>query len=209
MKARSGRTLREDYAEQTRLDIIAAARTLFAENGFFQTKVEDIADRGRVSEATVYARCGGKQGLLQSLMDNWTEAPLVAQAMSTILESVDPDAVMQTLGDAYLQMGEQWGDVTRLVIEVAPYNAESAALLATAQRRHNHALAVICQHLEELGALRDGVDARSAARMITYNYGIDGLLRTREVLGWSLEQSNEWLMARTAPAVLRSPEAIN
>jgi hypothetical protein len=43
-----------------------------------------------------------------------------------------------------------------------------------------------------------------ATRIITYFYGIDGLLRTRQVFGWSLERSNEWLLAHTSAAVLRS-----
>ncbi|HEV3380581.1 MAG TPA: hypothetical protein VG142_06340 [Trebonia sp.] len=31
------------------------------------------------------------------------------------------------------------------------------------------------------------------------------LLRTREVFGWSLERSNEWLLSHASAAVLRSP----
>jgi hypothetical protein len=53
--------------------------------------------------------------------------------------------------------------------------------------------------------LRDDVDARLATRIITYYYGIDGLLRTRDVFGWSPERSNEWLLARASAAVLRAP----
>ena len=53
--------------------------------------------------------------------------------------------------------------------------------------------------------MRDDVDARLARRIITYYYGIDGLLRTREVFGWSLERSNEWLLAQASAAVLRLP----
>jgi 6-phosphogluconate dehydrogenase len=72
-------------------------------------------------------------------------------------------------------------------------------------RRHNRRLTTICRHLEDIGALRDDVDARLASRIITYYYGIDGLQRTSEVFGWSLERSNEWLLARAFAAVLRSP----
>ena len=81
----------------------------------------------------------------------------------------------------------------------------AGAVLATAQRRHNRNLTAICRHLEDIGALRDDVDARLASRIITYYYGIDGLLRTREVFGWSLERSNEWLLAHASAAVLRTP----
>ena len=81
-------------------------------------------------------------------------------------------------------------------------------MLATAQKRHNHNLTGICRHLEGIAALRDGVDARLATRIITYFYGIDGLLRTHHVFGWSLERSNQWLVAHASAAVLRSPPSL-
>ena len=197
------RPRREEYADQTRAAVIAAARQLFAENGFFQTKVEQIAKLSRVSPATVYAQCGGKQGLLRLLMDSWTQSQAVAESYQESLAAADAVLIMQTLSAAYLQITKQWGDVIRVVIEVAPHDDESAAVLATAQQRHNHNLTQICRHLEGTGALRDGVDARLATRTITYFYGIDGLLRTRDVFGWSLERSNTWLLANASAAVLR------
>ena len=204
MDAVPDRSRREEYADQTRAAVIDAARQLFAENGFFQTKVEQIARLGRVSPATVYAQCGGKQGLLQSLMDSWTQAPAVDQSFQESLASADATVVMQALSTGYLQITRQWGDVIQVVIDVAPHDGESAAVLATARRRHNRNLTAICRHLEDIGALHDGVDARLASRIITYFYGIDGLLRTRDVFGWSLERSNEWLLAHASAAVLRS-----
>jgi AcrR family transcriptional regulator len=199
------RPRREEYADQTRAAVIAAARRLFAENGFFQTKVEQIAKLSRVSPATVYAQCGGKQGLLRSIMDSWTQSPMVVEGLEESLASADAALVMQTLSTAYLQITKQWGDVIRVVIDVAPHDDESGAVLANAHRRHNRNLTMICRHLENIGALRDDVDARLATRIITYYYGIDGLLRTRDVFGWSLERSNEWLLAHTSAEVLRLP----
>ncbi len=201
------RPRREEYADQTRAAVLAASPRLFAENGFFQTKVEQIARVSRVSPATVYAQCGGKQGLLRSLMDSWTQAPMVVESLQESLAAGDAALVMRTLSTAYLQITKQWGDVIRVVIDVAPHDSESAEVLATAQRRHNRNLTAICRHLGDIGALRDDVDARLASRVITYYYGIDGLLRTRDVFGWSLERSNEWLLARASDAVLRSPAA--
>ena len=199
------RPRREEYADQTRAAVIDAARRLFAENGFFQTKVEQIAKLSRVSPSTVYAQCGGKQGLLRSLMDSWTQSQVVAVSYQESLAAADAVLTMQILSAAYLQITKQWGDVIRVVIDVAPHDDESAAVLATAQKRHNRNLTEICRHLEDIGALRDDVDARLATRTITYYYGIDGLLRTRDVFGWSLERSNQWLLAHASAAVLRSP----
>lgn len=131
--------------------MLEAARQLFAQNGFFQTKVEQIAKPSRVSPATVYAQCGGKQGLLRSLMDSWTQSTEVTESLQESLAGTDAALVMQALTTAYLQITEQWRDVIRVVLEVAPHDEESAAVLATAQRRHNRNLAAICRHLEESG----------------------------------------------------------
>ena len=137
------RPRREEYADQTRAAVIAAARELFAENGFFQTKVEQIARLSRVSPATVYAQCGGKQGLLRSLMDSWTQSAAVDESYQESLAAGDAALVMQTLSTAYLQITKQWGDVIRVVIDVAPHDDESGAVLATAQKRHHHNLTQI------------------------------------------------------------------
>src|SRR3984957_1549607 len=108
MDTPADRPRREEYADQTRAAVIDAARRLFAENGFFQTKVEQIAKLSRVSPATVYAQCGGKQGLLRSLMDNWTQAPIVVESQQESLAAADAALVMQTLSTAYLQITRQW-----------------------------------------------------------------------------------------------------
>src|ERR1700744_6639080 len=130
MDAPPDRSRREEYADQTRIAVIAAARQLFAENGFFQTKVEQIAKLSRVSPATVYAQCGGKQGLLRSLMDSWTQTPAVDDSYQESLAAADPVLVMHTLSAAYLQITRQWGDVIRMVIDVAPHDDESTAVPA-------------------------------------------------------------------------------
>jgi AcrR family transcriptional regulator len=203
MVSPSQRTRREEYSDQTRAAVIETARRLFAENGFFQTTVDEIAKQSRVSPATVYAQCGGKQGLLRSLMNSWTQSPLIAEAVNECLASEDPSEVMQSLTTAYLRITEEWGDVVRTVIDVAPHEPEYATMLATAHRRHTRALLTICRHLEDVGVLRDDVDARMASRIITYFYGIDGLIRTREVFGWSIARANDWLLVHTSAAILR------
>src|SRR5580700_6586640 len=101
MERQPDRPRREEYPDQTRAAVLAAARRLFADNGFFQTKVDEIAKLSRVSPATVYAQCGGKQGLLRSLMDSWTQAPVIVEFEQKALATDDAAAVMQTLSTAY------------------------------------------------------------------------------------------------------------
>lgn len=197
------RPLREEYPELTRRAVLEAARQLFGERGFFQVKVDEIAAASRVSPATVYAQCGGKHGLLRSLMDTWTTDAHIIESEQDILASDDPAVVLRTLANGYRFMHERWGDVTTIVLDVAPHDKDAAAILAIAQQRHHLALAKACRHLAGLGGLRDGVDARIAARLITYFYGIDGLARAQRILGWPVARTNEWLLAQASAAVLR------
>jgi AcrR family transcriptional regulator len=197
------RPRREEYPELTRRAVLDAARQLFAERGFFQVKVDEIAAASRVSPATVYAQCGGKHGLLRSLMDIWTTDILIGENEQEILACDDSAIVLRTLAQGYRFMHEKWSDVITIVLDVAPHDKEAAAILATAQQRHHRSLAKTCRHLADIDGLRDGVDARTAARLITYFYGIDGLLRAQRILGWPIARTNEWLLAQTSAAVLR------
>src|SRR5215472_16513573 len=117
MDSPSDRPRREEYPDQTRAAVVAAARQLFAENGFFQTKVEQIAAASRVSPATVYAQCGGKHGLLRSLMDNWTTDIQIGENEQEILASDDPAVVLRTLTQGYRFMHEKWSDVIMIVLD--------------------------------------------------------------------------------------------
>jgi AcrR family transcriptional regulator len=197
------RPRREEYPELTRRAVLGAARQLFAERGFFQVKVDEIAAASRVSPATVYAQCGGKHGLLRSLMDTWTTDIQIGENEQDILASDDPAIVLRALAQGYRFMHETWGDVSTIVLDVAPHDEEAAAILATAQQRHRRSLAKTCRHLADIDGLRDGVDASTAARLITYFYGIDGLARAQRILGWPVARTNEWLLAQTSAAVLR------
>jgi hypothetical protein len=79
-----GASRRKEYAEATRQAIIAAARRLFSKQGYFGTKVDDIAPFARVSPTTVYAVTAGKQGPLHTLMGVWTTAPTVGAMIGSV-----------------------------------------------------------------------------------------------------------------------------
>src|SRR5215813_10516966 len=94
-------TRRQEYAEATWRAVVAAARELFAEMGYSGTTVQQIARRARVSPATVYAQCGGKQGLLQTLMDEWTAGPLVREIIEACAAAPTATEKLSVLADGY------------------------------------------------------------------------------------------------------------
>lgn len=60
---------RQEAAERTRLAILAAARDLFATDGYAGTSVQAVADRAGVAVDTVYAKVGRKPQLLLAVHD--------------------------------------------------------------------------------------------------------------------------------------------
>jgi AcrR family transcriptional regulator len=94
---RAAPTRREQYALTTQQAIIDAARKLFAERGYFATKVEEIAVEADVSPATVYASAGGKQGLLAEMIRSWATAPAIEIDLDRTRASTDPHYIIAEL----------------------------------------------------------------------------------------------------------------
>ena len=96
------RSRRDEYAEATWQAVVTAARELFGEAGYSRTIVQQIARRARVSPATVYAQCGGKQGLLKTLMDSWTAGPLVHEIIESCAAAPSGKEKLHVLADDLL-----------------------------------------------------------------------------------------------------------
>jgi AcrR family transcriptional regulator len=139
---RRNKTRREEYAEATRQAILDAARRLFCKKGFFSTKVDEIAAIARVSRATAYAVAGGKQGLLRTLMDISTTAPMVAKTIDRITIMDDAKAVMAFLARRMRLMREEFGDIMRLILKTAPHDMAASETPATATIRYRQGVCV-------------------------------------------------------------------
>jgi AcrR family transcriptional regulator len=198
---------RDEYAQATRQAIIDAARQLFSQHGYFSTKVDDIATLARVAPATVYAVSGGKHGLLRTLMEIWTTAPIVAGTIRSIEVMTNPEAILRVVAAACRQMREEFDDIIRVLLATAPNDRAVAESFASATARYRQAFAPIAQRLADLGALRDGVDAIQAVDVFWFYFGYSGLSTLHDDNGWSYERAEQWLCQAASRALLRSPEA--
>ena len=195
---------REDYAQATRQAIIDAARRLFAERGYFATKVDDIAAEARVAPATVYAVTGGKRGLLDELIRLWTTDPIVEATTSHAGASDDPTAIIRELASATRQMREEWADVMRLLLTTAPHDPKVAEQLRGATRVYRRAFVPIEQRLSDLGALRPDLDVEQTIDLLWFYFGYASLFTLHDDNGWSYERAEQWLAAQASRELLSS-----
>jgi AcrR family transcriptional regulator len=186
-------TRREEYAQATRQAIIDAARKLFAERGYFATKVDDIAAEARVAPATVYAGGGGKRGLLDELIRIWTTDPIVEATITDIGASSDPVEIIREVSSVVRRMREEFADVMRLLLTTAPHDSNVAEQLRGATDVYRGAFVPIAQRLSDLGALRPGLDVEQAVDLLWFYFGYASLFTLHNDNGWSYERAEQWL----------------
>jgi AcrR family transcriptional regulator len=195
---------RQEYAEATRQAILDAARQLFAERGYFATRVEDIATAARVAPATVYAVGGGKYGLLQTLVQVWSTAPDIEATDVDILRLSDPAEIIRLVSARARGMREVYGDIMRTILATAPNDPAVAATTSEATTVYRDALTRISQRLAELGALREDVDVTRATDVLWLYFGYAGLFTMHDDNGWSWDQAEQWLADQAIHALLRA-----
>ncbi|MFC6880745.1 MULTISPECIES: TetR/AcrR family transcriptional regulator [Actinomadura] len=190
---------RAEYAELTREAIITAARELFAERGYFATSVNQIAERARVAPATVYAVTGGKHGLIATLVERWSVAPIVAERGALITASRDAREVLRLTAEVVRDMRVEYGDIMRTARSVAPHDEAVAESLRTATRRYRSALDAVADHLHAIGAL--GVDTALAADVLWFHFGFTGYETLVQENGWPYDRAAAWLAAQAEHAL--------
>jgi AcrR family transcriptional regulator len=200
-----GMSRREEYAQATRQAIVEAARRLFSEQGYFSTKVDEIAALARVAPATVYAVSGGKHGLLRTLIENWTTAPIIAATIGTVEEMNDPAAVVRLVAATCRRMREEFGDIIRLLLATAPHDQIASESLAAATATYRQAFVPIAQRLLDLGVLREELDLEQAVDVFWFYFGYSGLFTLHDDNGWSYERAEHWLCNQASRALLRDP----
>jgi AcrR family transcriptional regulator len=186
-------TRRDEYAAATRQAILDAARKLFAERGYFATKVDDIAAKARVAPATVYAVTGGKSGLLTELIRTWTTDPIVETATARMVEMTDPASIVRELAAGSRRMREQYADIMRVILATAPHDEAVAKALADATLVYRTAFVPIAERLAKLGALRRGIDVAAAIDLFWFYFGYTAYFTLHDDNGWSYERAEHWL----------------
>jgi AcrR family transcriptional regulator len=203
-RSRQGLRRREEYAQATRQAIIDAARRLFCERGYFSTKVDEIAALARVAPATVYAVSGGKHGLLNTLIEIWAAAPIVATTIESIEAMDDPAAILRTVAATGQRIREEFGDTIRVAITTAPHDQAVFQSLADATAQYRQAFVPIAQRLLDLGALHEGMDVNQAVDVFWFYFGYAALFTLHDDNGWSWERAEQWLCDQANCALLRN-----
>lgn len=198
-----GPSRRDEYAAQTRREVVATARRVFAAQGYAQTTVDTIAREARVSPATVYAQCGGKEGLLGSLMDLWTAGETVERIIADCAQMPSPHDKLRRLAEGYVEIYDESGDIIRIVTAAADSTVGARKFLDVANDRHIEALEIIVEPIGTSGQLLGELSLRDAARIIFFHFHYQQYVLASETFGWGVPRAVEWITRRVEAAILQ------
>ena len=195
---------RQEYAENTREAILAAARELFSTRGYFSTTVDDIAKLARVASVTVYVTVGGKSGLLRTLTDVWSTAPIIEANYRVIVELRDPVQIMGVVASTARKIREDFGDIVILMLATAPHDSDVAESLSLATSRYKESIRVVVRHLAHLEALRNGISEEHAIDVLWFFFGYWGLYSLHVESGWDYDRAEKWLCEAATENLINS-----
>jgi AcrR family transcriptional regulator len=192
-------TRRQEYAAATRAAITEAARELFAQQGFFATKVEDIAARARVAPATVYTSVGGKHALLALLMEQLASWQPRERTFERIADAPTSHEVLAALAQGTRSTREEWADVQRVITETAPHDKAASTVHAERVKRYRSALDTVVDRLATLEG--PAFDRDHAAAILWFYFGPNAYLPLHDDFGWSYAKTEAWLLTQCEHAL--------
>ncbi|MGR2738019.1 TetR/AcrR family transcriptional regulator [Billgrantia sp. Q4P2] len=155
-------TKRAQMMEETRAKLIRAAREAFAAKGYAAASMDDITADAGLTRGALYHNFGGKQGLLQAVVDQ-IDREMVARMLAAQDQAASRWDGLLEEGVAYIEMALE-PEVQRIMLLDGPavlgdpsqWPNQNACLLRTTQT---------LQALIDEGTVKP-VDAEAAARLI-------------------------------------------
>ena len=190
-------------AEQTRREILVAARRLFAERGFARTSIADIAGEAGVAPQTIYDRLGSKAGLLVALVDLVDEEVGITDARVRVFGAPTARAMLREFVAVTRAFQERTGDIVAALFGAAAVEPELREASNEGRRRHRLGARRVADRLAELGALRDGVDPPAAAALLSALTMHESWLELVREHGMSWDDAEDRIVTTLSRALLR------
>ncbi len=152
---------REATMAETREGIVAAASSLFTEEGFHRVGMDEVARRAGVARVTVYQHFGSKLGLLDAVVADLERRGRVDRVMEALAL---PDA-LEAFRSAMRENCRFWASIqvlARKLLGLAAVDPETRHVMGEREQRRHQAVAALVARLAEQGHLREGSSTQQA-----------------------------------------------
>jgi Transcriptional regulator len=182
---------RQDQRNRTQLAILQAAEAVFKERGYGAATMQSVADSAGVSLPTVYLYFRSKPDLVRNLADLVTSSADLS--VEQVLAETDPIRQLE-IGAGILRRLHERSEVVADVLRTAAGGDRSLSReWQRWQERHLAAVRAVAQSLAKRGALRGGVDVRSATDVLYTMGGPETFRQLVRERGWTPGRYERWL----------------
>lgn len=165
--ATARRSSRDEQRARTRADLLSAAATVFARNGYHATSVDMVAEAAGYTKGAVYSNFTSKEDLFLALADEHLDQAV--ETLEEIVTSAEPAERADLLGERRGKMhvfDQDWYLLETEFVLYAARNEHLRAVLAERQARTRRRIAdLLARHLGDLGADAP-VDVDDLARIL-------------------------------------------
>ena len=129
-KTQQSRARSDEAREAKRQLILDAALDVFAERGFADARLEDVAARAGVAKGTVYLYVSSKEALFEELVRTGIAAPVQEMQARVLASDMPTEALLRMLFAFVLRevLGTKRREIARLVLSEASRFPKIAAL---------------------------------------------------------------------------------
>lgn len=184
---------REVAAAATRREILRVARQLFAEHGYANTSVQQIADESGVAVQTIYSSVGSKAALLLALNDLIDEEAGIGPLAAEMGNEKDPAQLIGKAVHLTRQLNERCGDLIWVLLSAEPAEPDVAAAVADGMRRHEMGAVSLGRQLDSLGALTAGMAPERAATVFSMMTSPASWRQLTQNAAWTFDDGEAFL----------------
>ncbi|MTV24618.1 TetR family transcriptional regulator [Nitriliruptoraceae bacterium ZYF776] len=189
--------IRQQRQQRTREALLDAAARVFAERGYADASVPDIAGEAGVSTGAIYSNFSGKQELFLAMMGRIVEAGADARAKS-VANLDDRDELLAEMVATWTRTVDAGPEVVLLMAEFWLYALRHPPLGEVVAGFLAQVRANLVGTLLDAGAVDDRLAAEriaAAVQALAYGYAMQRLVDPDAVPEEQLTQAVGWLLA--------------
>jgi AcrR family transcriptional regulator len=198
-KRKYNSTRRKTQAQQTRMQIIEAARILFIEYGYTGASIEAIAKQANVAPETVFAIFGNKRTILMNLVaisvggDDQPIPLMKRPGPQAVLQETNPNTQLRLFAHDIANILERVAPVMEILHCAAKYEPEIADLLKNLLEERLQNLTMFVHNLSSHNPIRDDFDERRAGEIVWAITSPEVFRLLTIDRKWSIEDYSHWL----------------
>jgi AcrR family transcriptional regulator len=180
---------RQQQAQLTKDRIAAAARRLFATQGYSATSIEAIAAEAGVAVRTVYAAFGAKREILSAICEKWLEDARARELAEEALSIQDIAGRLRAAAHWLRNLYEHGFDVVTILDAASDEDEETRKMLRAKLAGRNHVMDALTRDVPRVQPVYRALASPGVYRALVVE------------AGWTGEQFERWL-----ESVLRAGE---